>query len=303
MLSDQSRQQISYVFLCATPFVAFGIGGVRPLRIPGVYHIVGLLLFSVISIAAWNLGARAIRADEQNRRQLALAGTLLLAPFAYVALLWVGLGPPWVATAAENQMRYLVLILMAISAAGGFVMLREALSEAGERFYSTLGFAAVILAGPIYIVWDTLVFGGYFTLEHGGEIAPAIASLRPFQDLLLSLAGALTYFAAASFAASLARIDWLGRKASLAYVILNIIALSLIIIKIIEHPDPVADSQPWYTIPGFILGIPSLPLIMPCLLGVVLLRRAGNDDHELMTRQVHGKNDGSFSIFPPERQA
>jgi hypothetical protein len=45
-------------------------------------------------------------------------------------------------------MRYLVLIVMAMAVAGGFVVLKEALGEVGERFYSTLGFAAVILAGP-----------------------------------------------------------------------------------------------------------------------------------------------------------
>ena len=280
MLTEQSKQRISYIFLCATPFVAFGAGAVRPLRIPGVYHVIGVVLFAAISTAVWTLGARSIRADVQSRRQLALAGTLLVAPFAYIALLWVGIGPPWVATAAQNQMRYLVLILMAVSAAGGFVMLREVLSEAGERFYSTLGFAAVILAGPIYVVWDSFVFGAYSTLEHGGEIAPAILSFRAFQGILLYVAGALTYFAAAAFAASLARIDLLGRKASLAYIILNVIALSLIMILIMEHPDPSAESQAWYTIPGFILGIPALPLIMPYLLGVVLLRRAGNEPNK-----------------------
>ena len=277
MLSEQSKLRISYVVLCATPFVAFGAVLARPLRIPGVYHVIGAVLFVAISAAAWTLGARAIRADAQSRRQLALAGTLLVAPFAMLALLWVGLGGPWAATAAENQMRYLVLILMAISAAGGFVMLREALSEAGERFYSTLGFAAVILAGPIWVVWNALTFAGYSTLDQGGEMAPTIVALGPFQNLLLSLAVALTYFGAAAYSVSLARAGLLGRKASLAYAILNIIALSLVVILIAQLPSP-AESMPWYAMPGMILCIPALPLIMPSLLGAVLLRRAGNEE-------------------------
>ena len=279
MLTDHSKQRISYVFLCATPFVAFIAGAARPLRIPGVYHAIGGVLFAAISTSAWTLGARAIRADVQIRRQLALAGLLLVAPFALVALFWVGLGPPWVANAAENQMRYLVLIVMAMAVAGGFVVLKEALGEVGERFYSTLGFAAVILAGPIYVIWDAFVFGAYFAKEHTGDIPPAIVSLHAFQDLILSLAGALTYVATAAFAASLARTKWLGRKASLTYIIVNFIALCFIVIKVQQHPDPTAVSQPWYTIPGFILGVPALPLIMPFLLGVVLLRRAGDEQH------------------------
>lgn len=279
MPTDHSKQRISYVFLCATPFLVIIAAAVRPLRIPGVYHVIGVVLFAAISIAAWTLGARAIRADVQGRRLLGLAGILLVTPFALVALFWVGLGGPWAATPAENQMRYLVLIVMASAVAGGFVVLKEALGEAGERFYSTLGVAAIILAGPLYVVWDTFVFGAYFAEEHGGEIPPAIVSLRPFRFLLLSLAGALTYAATAAFAASLARTKWLGRKASLAYLILNFIALFFIVILVQQHPDPAAVSQPWYIIPGGILGVPALPLIMPFLLGVVLLRRAGDEQH------------------------
>ena len=277
MLTGHGKQRISYGFLCATPFIAFGAAAVRPLRIPGVYHVIGGVLFAAISTAAWTLGARAIRADVQSRRQLALAGTLLLTPFAMVALFWVGIGAPWVASAAENQMRYLVLIAMALAAAGGFVVLKEALNQAGERLHSTLGFAAVILACSLYLIWDAFVFGAYFAQEHGGVMPSAIVSLHPFRDLVVSLAGALTYLATAAFAASLARTQWLGRKASLAYIIVSFIALFFIVIKVLEHPDPAAASQPWYTIPGFILGVPALPLIMPSLLGVVLLRRAGDD--------------------------
>jgi hypothetical protein len=277
MLTDRSKQRISYIVLCATPFVAFGAAAVRPLRIPGVYHVIGGVLFAAISAAAWTLGARAITADVQSRRQLALAGTLLLTPFAMVALFWVGIGAPQVASAAENQMRYLVLVAMALAAAGGFVVLKELLREAGERVYAALGFAAVILACSLYLVWDAFVFGLYFAQEHGGAIPPAIVSLHPFQSLLVSLAGALTYVATVAFATSLARTQWLGHKAALAYIIANCIALFFIVIKVLEHPDPAAASQPWYSIPGFILGVPALPLIMPSLLGVVLLRRAGDE--------------------------
>src|SRR5260370_17866176 len=145
-------RRVSYVFLCIVPFLSFVVVGVRAFRVPGIYQAVGLAYFAAIAIAAWNLSAGAIRADVQGRRLLGLAGTLLVTPFALVALLWVGLGGPWQATASENQMRYLVLIVMASAIAGGFVVLREVLSQAGERFYATLGFAAVILIAPLYLI-------------------------------------------------------------------------------------------------------------------------------------------------------
>ncbi len=270
-------RRVSYVFLCIVPFLSFGVGVVRAFRVPGVYHAVGVAHFAAIAIATWTLSNGAIRADAQDRRLLGLAGTLLVTPFALVALLWVGLGPPWVATAAENQMRYLVLIVMASAMAGGFVVLREALSEAGERFYSTLGFAAIILAGPLYLIWDAIVFGAYFAKEHAGQVPPTIASLNVVLDLLLSLAGALTYFATAAFAASLGRVEWLGRKATRAYIVVNFVALFFLVIRYLHYTDPAALSTPWYITPGFIVGIPALPLIMPSLFGAVLLRRAGDE--------------------------
>src|SRR5437868_435638 len=207
-------RRVSYVFLCIVPFLSFVVGGVRAFRVPGVYQAVGVAYFAAIAIAAWTLSAGAIRADVQDRRLLGLAGTLLVTPFALVALLWVGLGPPWEANAAENQMRYLILIVMATAIAAGFVVLREALSEAGERFYATLGFAAIMLSGPLYLIWNTFAFGAAFGKEHAGTVPPVIIALGDVFDLVLFVAGFLTYLATLAFAASLGRVQWLGRGAT-----------------------------------------------------------------------------------------
>jgi len=270
-------RRVSYVFLCIVPFLSFVVVGVRAFRVPGVYQAVGVAYFAAIAIAVWILSAGAIRADPQGRRLLGLAGTLLVTPFALVALLWVGLGGPWQATAAENQMRYLVLIVMASAIAAGFVVLREALNEAGERFYATLGFAAIMLSGPLYLIWNTFAFGVFFAKEHAGEVPQALRSLGDTFDLLLFVAGFLTYFATLAFAASLGRVQLLGRGATRAFMIVNGIALLFLVIRGLQYPDPRALSTPWYTSPGFVVGIPAVPFIMPFLFGVVLLRRAGEE--------------------------
>jgi hypothetical protein len=173
-------------------------------------------------------------------------------------------------------MRYLVLILMATAIAGGFVVLREALSQEGERFYGTLGFAAIMLSGPLYLIWNTFAFGVFFAKEHSGEVPQALRSLDDIFDLLLFLAGFLTYLATVAFAASLGRVQWLGRKATRAFMIVNGVALLFLVIRGVHFPDPRALSAPWYTSPGFVVGIPAVPFIMPFLFGVVLLRRAGD---------------------------
>ena len=268
-------RRVSYIFLCVVPFLCFVVVGVRAFRVPGVYQAAGVAYFAAIASSVWILSAGAIRADMQGRRLLGLAGILLVTPFALVALLWVGLGPPWVATAAENQMRYLILIVMATAIAGGFVVLREALGQAGERFYATLGFAAIMLSGPLYLIWNTFAFGVFFAKEHAGEVPQALRSLGDIFDLVLFVSGFLTYLATVAFAASLGRVQWLGRGATRAFMIVSGVALLFLLIRGLQYPDPRALSTPWYTSPGFVVGIPAVPFIMPFLFGVVLLRRAG----------------------------
>lgn len=174
-------------------------------------------------------------------------------------------------------MRYLVLIGATIAIAVGFVMLKEELSETGERHFSTLGFAAIVLAGPVYLVWGTFMFGANFAQEHTGRVPEGIASLNEVLDLMLFLGGALTYLATAAFAVSMGHAHWLGRGASRTYGIVNLVAFLFLLIRGLQFPDPKALSTPWYTSPGLIVGIPAVPFIMPFLLGVVLLRRAGDE--------------------------
>ncbi|MGI8783719.1 MAG: hypothetical protein ACR2L2_08750 [Acidobacteriota bacterium] len=274
---NHSARRLSYAFLCSIPLLDLVIVGVRAFRVPGVYQAVGGLLFVAIVVAAWILGARQIRAGAEAEQRLALAGGLLLAPWALVSLLWVGLATPWEATPAENVMRYLVLLVGSFAVAGGFVVLSEALRETGERFYSALGFAANMLAGPAYLIWITLQVGGWSAKVHAGQIPPALVSLDGVLDVLLFVACVLTYFATAAFAASFGRTRWLGRGATRAYVTVNFVALLFIVMRGMAFPDPTALSTAWYTGPGFIAGIPAVPWIMPFLLGVVLLRRAGDE--------------------------
>jgi hypothetical protein len=52
-------------------------------------------------------------------------------------------------------MRFEALLIARILIPGGFVVLWATLSEAGERFYSLLGFAATMLAGPLMLIFGT----------------------------------------------------------------------------------------------------------------------------------------------------
>jgi hypothetical protein len=270
-----AARRVSYVFLCIVPLLNFVVVGVRAFRVPGVYQAVGVTYFAGIAVAAWALGARALIAGTERERRLGLAGLLLMVPSTLMALLWVGLGPPWEATATENRMRYLVLLMDSIAVTAGFMVLEQALHEAGERLYSTLAAALAILAGAAYLVWNCFFLGLYVLKARGGQTPAAFVSLSDSIDALIFIACVLTYLATPIFAVGLGRVGWLGRGATWAYVIANVLLLALIVIKGLSYPDPTATSAPWYLNLGFIAGIPAVPWIMPYLFGVVLLRRAG----------------------------
>ena len=77
---DYTSRRLSYVFLCMVPVLAIIVAAVRALRVPGVYQAIGGLLFAAIVIAAWILGARAIRSGAEGEQRLALAGVFLIVP-------------------------------------------------------------------------------------------------------------------------------------------------------------------------------------------------------------------------------
>ncbi len=267
---------MSYIFLCSLPFLDLLVVGVRALRIPGVYQGIGGVLFAVTVIAAWTLGGRAIGSGAAVGRRLALAGALFVVPFAIISLLWIGLGAPFQSTPTENQMRFLVLLANSIVVASAFIALKEELRDAGESFYSTLGFAASIPAGAAYLVCISMSVASSVAGLRDKEASSA-GLLSELYSVLEFVACVLTYLATAAFAASLGQTRWLGRSASCAYVIASLVLLLLLVMRGVSFPEVSGDTAPWYLRPGVIAGIPAIPWIMPCLLGVVLLRRAGDE--------------------------
>ena len=281
MRTTKLDRRLSQIFLSLVPFLIFSSALVRSLRQPVVHSVVVGLFLVAIVVAVWRLGAWPIRDD--GRKGFALAGVMLIAPWAVLSAL-VGLGPPWQATAAENRLRFAALLVAGILITGAFVVLREALRDAGERRYSILGFAAIILAGPLSVIFALFPLAlEDVALQQRGVAHPPewFSSLQNLSELALVVEVILIYLAIAAFAVALRRTGWLGGISSRVFVAISFFAILCLVVTIavsLQHPDdPTAVFKSKVAIPGFVVSIPAIPLIMPCLIGAKVLGRAGDE--------------------------
>ena len=172
-------------------------------------------------------------------------------------------------------MRYMVLVWSSILVTSAFVVLKDALYDGGERFYSTIAFAAALAAGATYLTCLNMSLA-LIGMVLGGDKTPPPAALVHLYGALEFVACTMTYVTTAVFATALGRARLLGRGATLAYATASAILVLLLVMRGLEFPEISGNTAPWYTRPGVIAGIPAVPWIMPCLLGAVLLRRAGD---------------------------
>lgn len=269
-------------FLFAVPAMLLAVGGLRPLGVtPFVLYAALALVLVATAVAAWSQAGPALRSGEFARRAVGAAGLLFAFVLGAIGL-FAALGPPQSSTHAENQLRYPLILLAALACAAACVLLARSLAATGERFHSTLGFAAALLAAPLYVVFAAMQLVEYRTLAANGADAmpPEVALLDAVSIVLLLFGVALNYLATASFARALVDAGWLGRRAGGAFAGIALFAAACVAARTAEAlaaPDaPLWGFQHVWAAPGFVLAIPAVPWLMPCLLGTVAVRRAGN---------------------------
>ncbi len=271
-----TSQKAAFAILCLVPFFAVGLASARPLRQTGYYTLIGIVSFLVIAVSAWFAGLNRIRSDVGNGRQRAIGGGLFLTPSALMTLLWVGLGTPWDATPGENVMRYEVLTVSSIAVTIGFLSLYRILQDTGERLFSTLMLGLGLLAGFAYVTWNCFQTGYWHVRVHTGGFTAAALEMNQILDVQLFFATLLTYIATAAAVISMAKARLLSKWASCCYLVISALAVTLLLLRGISFPNPNAIAAPWYETPGFIVGIPAMPWLMPFFLGIVLLIRSDN---------------------------
>jgi hypothetical protein len=277
MQKTSAARRTSQIFLWLAPFVF------APLLLfvyrnstSRAYLIGGTAVAGIMLLAAWVLGVNVVRKPGGEQGLLAFAGLLLIVPWALI-LVFAGLGPPpreaerYLATAADQEIRYTLLLFAGLFAAGGFVVLRECLRQVGEHIYSALGLAAIVISTGLFVFYitnDATMLEALRQRAASGHMPDWWAPLKGHFTIIGIVEVGLTYLATATFAAALRSVGWLGKTASRVIQGLSLIAMPLVALLPL-YPSKVA-------LPGFVLAVPAIPFVMPYLIGVNLLRRAGD---------------------------
>jgi hypothetical protein len=257
-----------------TAVLGFGVGHISY----RLYVPIWLLNVCVMAAAAWLLGGHTIGRAEGGVQQLAAAALLLVVPWGLFSIFF-GMGPPpataaaWATSVVEQQVRYALLIVGGVLATLGFGLLRECIKDAGEKIYSQLGFTAMLIAAPLFIL--NMVFWGSYL----GEAFTLFAKLAPGQrpdwylpvraefGLVSTVEVALTYAATVAFATSLQAAGWIQPTACRVYQGVSLLGLLLAALPA-GLPEPLATL-------GYLVCVPAIPFIMPYVMGVNLLQRVG----------------------------
>ena len=277
-MKSRASKLTSYIYLLLVPIVtvvlAFAVGHVSY----KYYLPIWLLNVSLMIIACWSLGLRVIRLKNEEESKLAKTAFFLVVPWILVSM-FAGLGPPphtsaeWTATAKEQQVRYFMLVISGVFIAFGFVGLRDMLKRKGENFYSLLSLTAILIAIPLFII-NMLYWGFYVTelfkihtIVNRSDLPEWVLPTYQLFLLIAVTEVALTYFATFLIVLAMRKLNWLSKTSGFFYILFSLLAFVLIILA--------GFFQETFQVGGTV-AIPAFPFVMPYLIGVNLLRQAGN---------------------------
>ena len=285
MQTSSLKRNISNVYLSLLPFLTFGIALSLGHANYKTILPIGLLVVSFALLAVWILGAHAIVSSDKEKKHLVITSLMLIAPWILLCSL-SGIGAPpfdkpveYVATATEQQFRYTFLIFGGLAVAFGFALLKEKLKKSAENFYSWIGFIAIMIAAPLFVM--NMSYYDQFLLEtykvraaSGSDKFPEWFSPVQRQFFVVMVVEvALTFLSTAAFAASLKVAGWFSRTACNIYILISLLCFIDALLSFV------------FPMVGFVV-IPALPFIMPYYIGINLMKRTGNEVAALLHPQT-----------------
>ena len=278
MQINNTKRTISRVYLSLVPIWVFVLAMAVGRISYKAYLPIWLINVVIMVGAVWILGLHVILDHDKERKQLAIGSFFLVVPYLFISMFF-GLGPPpetateWVATTTEQQIRFLMLIIAGVFIVLGFAVLREKLKTTEGSFYSMIGFTAVMIAIPLFLI-NMIFWAAYLpqvfkiVTTFGLEKSPQWhLPMRDVLNLLTPVEVAITYVAVAAFAAAIRIAGWFNKTSSLIYIAISFIAFMITVFPYSYRLLP---------IPFFIVTIPAVPFVLAYFIGINLLRTLGN---------------------------
>ncbi|RFZ91232.1 hypothetical protein D0C36_20055 [Mucilaginibacter conchicola] len=163
---------------------------------------------------------------------------------------------------------------MGVLIASGYAVLREQLKNTPGNFYASLGFTAILIATPMFLI-DMSFWGFYLTKLNQMIVASRIASIPEWLPPLRNqffyinmMVAALVYLGTAGFALALKRASWFKPGACRVYLM---VSMSFFVLDVLPPTLP----EPFSTL-NFIVSIPAVPFMLPYFIGINLLKKIGN---------------------------
>lgn len=281
MQSNLFKRNLSQLYLTLVPVltIVFGLGvGYISYKI---YLPIWLVNVVLMVIAAWVLGARVIRTNDPDKKHIALCAVFFILPTLLTSMFF-GLGAPpyespkaWVASATEQLVRYYFLLAAGVFIAFGFAVLREKLKRTAGNFYALLGFAAIQIAIPIFLI--NMSFWGFYLTKLYRMLVASSSEKKPEWVIPLGsqffyinmIVTALVYVAVAAFAMAIKKAGWFKPAACNTYLVISLLLFLLDVL-------PPTWPEPFATL-NFIVSIPAIPFMLPYFIGINLLRKFGSD--------------------------
>src|SRR5947209_6800175 len=241
MQTNSIKRNLSQVYLSLVPLLAFIFAMTVGYISYKIYLPIWIINLGLMVIAAWILGLHVVRNQDAEKKQLAAGAFFLIVPYLFISMFF-GLGPPpetvskWVATATEQQIRFIMLIIAGVFIALGFAILREKLKITAGNFYSAIGFTAIMVAIPLFI-FNMIFWSAYLPelfkimIASGSNKSPEwYQPVRDTFNLLTPVEVAITYAGIAAFASAIRNAGWFNKTSSLIYMVICFIGFIITVL-------------------------------------------------------------------------
>ena len=272
-------RRVTFFVLCLSMIGVCAVFGV-PVRYSQAVS-VGL---TAVGLAAVFLPALALAvsaaAANAGSRTTAIAGLALVAPVGLFAFL-PGFGPPDAVSASENHLRYIVLFAGSLWLGLGLLLLSSTAQDKGSALLGRLAHIAAALAAPLYILWASVLIEIMTIVSFPGHsgAGPGLRWVSDWSDIVLFAGGMLTYLCAAALSAALFEVGHVGKVTAAAFASISLVAAALLLMRGLVFPSPTDAFRHWYTIPGWVAGIPAVPWMVPAFLGAICLGCSSRSSH------------------------